>query len=124
MVDRGLVCVVRVKTDLGARPNQLQTALGEPKNSIAARINRNRQGDCVESVSGAVSRFPFPLPPHNFTRRGAHSGWLDGASTIATASGSVAWNGKCVCRSTELRKHRCDGCVCVVAPPPQSAADV
>ena len=34
------------------------------------------------------------------------------------ASGSVAWYGKWVCRSTELRKQVCVGCVCLLFEEP------
>lgn len=40
-----------------------------------------------------------------------HSGVCFGAQTIAIASGNMSWYEQCVCKSTELKKQVCDGCV-------------
>lgn len=44
-------------------------------------------------------------------RKATYDGSDDGAHTMAMASGSPAWYDACVCKSLELIKHVCVGCV-------------
>lgn len=50
-----------------------------------------------------------------YEKKKSYSGLWFGAQTIAIASGNINWYEQCVCKSTELRKHVCDGWVYVIA---------